>query len=294
MLTSARLRRRVLPYGFVAPAVLLLLAVNFYPMLFSLQLSLSTWPPERLLQGPVFAGLLNVQKMLSDARLWSSARFTFAYASAAVLLELVLGVATAVLLDARFHGRTLLRSLVVLPLAMAPIVVGVMWAYVLNTDYGLMNYLLRQIGGPAIAWRSTMPWAGVSIVLADLWQYTPFVAVIALAGLQAIPEHYAEAARIDGASGWQVFWRITLPLLRPVLLVAAVLRTTNAVRMFDLSYTITGGGPVQATETFSFLAYAQAFGANDLPYAAAISWLVFLLNLAITLVLVRALMARTT
>jgi multiple sugar transport system permease protein len=288
----ARLRRRSLPYLFVAPAIALLMAVNFYPMLFSLQLSLSVWPPERLLEGPTLVGLQNLEKMLGDARLWSAARFTITYSVLAVSLELVLGVATGVLLDARLRGRTALRSAVVLPIAMAPIVVGVLWTYLLNSDYGLLNYLLGLVGLGPVPWRSTQPWATVSIVLADLWQHTPFVAIIVLAGLQSIPDHYAEAARIDGASARQVFFAITLPLLRPVLLVAAVLRTTNAVRMFDLSYSITGGGPIQSTETFSFLAYSQAFLAFDMPYAAAISWLVFALNLAITLVLVRLLLVK--
>jgi len=289
---SARLRRKALPYAFVTPLAVLLALVNFYPILFSLQLSLSVWLMERLLEGPTFAGLINFQRMVGDARLWDSTRFMVFFVVASILLEFVLGTAGALLLNSRLRARGLIRSIVILPIAMAPLVAGLVWRYLLNHDYGLTNFLLGAAGLPSVGWLSTLPWAQLSIVIVEVWQHAPFVAVVLLAGLQAIPDEYYEAARIDGASPWRAFWTITLPLLRPALLVAAVIRTTNAVRMFDLSFTLTGGGPFRSTETFSFLAYMEAFTNFQLPYAAALSWLVFVLNLAITLVFVRVLYTR--
>ena len=287
-----RLQRKALPYIFVLPVVLLLLLVNFYPMLYSFRLSLSVWPPEKLLSDPEFAGLVNIQRMFTDARLWNSAKFTFLYTVIAISLEFILGIIVAVNLDSSIKARGFVRSVVIMPIAMAPLVAAVMWGYMLNGEYGLINYLLSVVGIKPVPWLSANPWALISVVIVDLWQHTPFVAIVLLAGLQAIPDHYAEAAHVDGASKWQVFWSITLPLLRPALLVAGVIRTTNAVRMFDLSYALTAGGPFQSTETFSYLAYEYAFRTFEVPYAAAISWLVFLLNLIISVGIVRVLYAK--
>jgi multiple sugar transport system permease protein len=196
------------------------------------------------------------------------------------------------LLDSRLQLRGVFRSLIILPMAMAPLAVGLTWNYLLSQNYGLLNYFLQLVGIKPIAWLSTLPWARISLVIVEVWQHTPFFAIVLLAGLQAIPDEYSEAAHIDGAGAWQVFWRITLPLLRPALMVALVIRTTNAVRMFDHTYALTGGGPYATTETFSFLAYVEAFQLHNVPYAAAISWLVFVLNLAITLFFIRVLYAK--
>ena len=286
------LDHRTTPYVFVLPLMLVLLLINFYPMAYSLVLSLSEWPSTHMLEGPTFAGLVNFQRMIADERLWNSVRFMLMFVLASVGLELVLGMGVALLLNQRLPARSLVRSLIILPIAMAPLVAGIAWRYLFNYDYGLVNYGLNLVGLPPVSWLSSLPWAQFAIILVDVWQNTPFVALVLLAGLQAIPDEYAEAARIDGASPWQLFWKITLPLLRPALLVAMIIRTTNTVRMFDLSFILTAGGPYQSTETFSFLAYREAFSNFQLPYAAAISWFIFLLNLIITVFFVRILFRR--
>ncbi|MBV9172714.1 MAG: sugar ABC transporter permease, partial [Chloroflexi bacterium] len=145
---------------------------------------------------------------------------------------------------------------------------------------------------PHLTWLSTLPWAQFAIVIVDVWQQVPFVGIVLLAGLQAIPDEYYEAARIDGGNAWRLFRSITLPLLRPAILVAGVILTTNAVRMFDLSYALTLGGPYASTETLSFFAFDRAFQAFDLPLAAAVSWFVFAVNLVITFIFVRVLHVR--
>jgi multiple sugar transport system permease protein len=286
---SMRSRRYVVPYAFVFPIVVLLTLVNLYPMLYSVYLSLCSWPMDKFLADPTFAGLVNFEHMFEDQRLWNSISFMVFYVVGAMVCELVLGLIVALLLDRPMHGRGIFRSLIIAPMAMAPLVVGICWSYLFNYDFGLINYSLTTVGLKSVVWLSAMPWARISLVIVEVWQHTPFFVIVLLAGLQAIPPEYDEAARIDGGGPWSIFWHITLPLLRPALLVALVVRTTNAVRMFDQAYALTGGGPATNTETFSLLAYLEAFQLHNVPYAAAISWFIFVLNLAITLLFIRVL-----
>lgn len=284
MANVARMRRKAVPYTFVVPLLVVLALVNFYPILWSLRLSLSVWPVEKFAEGPTFAGLVNYQKLLEMERLWSAVSFMVFYVISSVTLVFFLGMIVALLLDTDLPARGVIRSVVVLPIAMAPLIIALTWRHLLDSDFGVINYVLKQFGAQRIVWLSTLPWAQLAIVIVDVWHHVPFVAIVLLAGLQAIPDEYYEAARIDGGGRRQVFWAITLPLLRPAILVAAVILTTNAVRMFDLSFALTGGGPHASTETLTYFAFVQAFQAFNLPLAAAASWLVFGLNLIITLI----------
>ncbi|MBV9547586.1 MAG: sugar ABC transporter permease [Chloroflexi bacterium] len=281
-----------MPYWFVAPLAVLLLIVNFYPILYSLQLSLSRWPMDRFYEGPTFAGLVNYLELLHSERMWSSVSFVAFYVVASVSLSFLLGMGLALLLDTRLPARAVIRSVVVLPIAMAPLVVALTWRQLMDADFGVINFFISLAGGPHLTWLSTLPWAQFAIVIVDVWQQVPFVGIVLLAGLQAIPDEYYEAARIDGGNAWRLFRSITLPLLRPAILVAGVILTTNAVRMFDLSYALTLGGPYASTETLSFFAFDRAFQAFDLPLAAAVSWFVFAVNLLITFIFVRVLHVR--
>jgi len=292
MANVAPMRRKALPYSFVLPLSAVLLLVNFYPLVYSLRLSLSVWPMEKFAEGPTFAGLINYQKVFENERMWSSLSFMLFYVLASVSLVFVLGLLVALLLDTNLPARGLIRSVVVLPIAMAPLIIALTWRHLLDSDFGVVNYLLSFFGVPSIVWLSTLPWAKLAIVIVDVWHQVPFVAIVLLAGLQAIPDEYREAARIDGGSRWQIFWRIVLPLLRPAILVAAVVLTTNAVRMFDLSYALPLGGPAASTETLTFFAFVQAFQAFNLPMASAVSWIVFAINLTITLVYVKVLFVK--
>ena len=287
MANVARMRRKAVPYTFVLPLMIVLALVNFYPILWSFRLSLSVWPVDKFAEGPTFAGLVNYQKLLETERLWNSVSFMVFYVISSVTLVFVIGMAVALVLDAKLPFRGVIRSVVVLPIAMAPLVIALTWRHLFDSDFGVINFVVKHFGGETIVWLSTRPWAQFSIVIVEVWHHVPFVAIVLLAGLQAIPDEYYEAARIDGGSRLQVFWAITLPLLRPAILVAAVILTTNAVRMFDLSYALTGGGPYATTETLTYFAFVQAFQAFNLPLAAAVSWTVFGLNLIITLIFVR-------
>jgi multiple sugar transport system permease protein len=289
MANVARMRRKAVPYTFVLPLMIVLALVNFYPIFWSFRLSLSVWPVDKFIEGPTFAGLVNYQKLLETERLWNSVSFMAFYVISSVTLVFIIGMAVALVLDAKLPFRGVIRSVVVLPIAMAPLVIALTWRHLFDSDFGVINYVVKQFGGGSIVWLSTRPWAQISIVIVEVWHHVPFVAIVLLAGLQAIPDEYYEAARIDGGSRLQVYWAITLPLLRPAILVAAVILTTNAVRMFDLSYALTGGGPYATTETLTYFAFVQAFQAFNLPLAAAVSWTVFGLNLIITLIFVRVL-----
>lgn len=291
-LSRPRIRKQVLPYLFILPVAVVLLLVNFYPMFYSLRLSLSSWPIDKLRDGPTLSGFGNFQRMFSDRRLLGATGFMLFYVTSAVTVEFTIGMVVATILNSRLPARGVIRSLIILPMAVAPLVASIIWRYLLNSDYGTVNYGLTLLGIKRVGWLSTLPWARISIVIVEVWQYVPFVSLILLAGLQAVPDEYVEAARIDGASARQVFSRITLPLLRPAILVALVIRTTNAVRMFDTSFALTGGGPFSSTETYSLVAYTNAFQGFDLPYAAANTWLIFVLNVIITLVFVRILLVK--
>lgn len=293
MQTSFRTRRALVAYRFVVPLAIVLLLVNFYPMLYSLFLSVSKWDPNNLLQGPTLNGLANFEKLFRDPRLWGSMRFMLIYVLSSLALEVVIGMGIALLLNSPLRARGFFRSVIILPMAISPLVAGLTWRSMLNHDYGVVNYSLSLVGVEPLSWLSSPLWSHVSIILVSLWQNMPFVALVLLAGLQAIPTELIEAARIDGATPFQVFRNVTIPLLRPTLLVAVVIRATNLVRMFDLSYVLTGGGPFRSTETFSFVAYMEAFSNFQIPYAAAVSWFIFLLNAAITIVMLVLLAPRS-
>jgi multiple sugar transport system permease protein len=207
-----------------------------------------------------FIGLRNFRRILTDAQfLGVVLPNTFFFMLASVAGGVVLGLAIAMLLNRPFPGRTVVRTLLVFPLMVAPVVASIMIAWIFNDQFGVANAIVTALGFPPVAWLVT-PWLGLCIVvLTDVWLQTPFYVLIILAGLQSMPREPHEAARVDGANAWQVFRNVTLPLLRPVLLVAIVIRSIDAFRVFDTVWTITKGEPGRATEVFSIYAYKEAF-----------------------------------
>ncbi len=235
-----------------------------------------------------FSGLDNFFRMLGTPDFWSSMAFTLAFAVVAVLLETALGLVFAVLLNERFPGRSALRLLLLLPWAIPTIVSARTWRLLYDFSHGLINAVLLGSGlvREPVNWFGTSFSAFCAIIAADVWKTTPFVALLLLAGLQSIPEELYEQARVDGAGIWTRFRIITLPLLRPVILVAVIFRTIDSLRMFDLVYVLTGGGPGGSTRTLSFLGY-EAMGNDDFGTGSAISVITFLVALVFTLVYLR-------
>jgi multiple sugar transport system permease protein len=280
-------KRSLVPYFFTSPLVLLLLFITLIPVLYSIFLSLSYWPLEKLREAPEFIGFDNYFRMLYDQRLISSLKFTLFFTITSVPIEIILGLLVALILNTNFPGRQIVRSIFVLPLAVSMLVTGLIWRYIFNYDYGLLNFLLGIFHVAPIPWLIQSPWPQISLVIAEVWIQMPFCVLVLLAGLQSIPEDLYESAKLDGASGIKILRFITLPLLRPPILVVSLITITNAVRSFELAYSITGGGPMQSTETFSFLAYQVGFRYFDLPYAAAISWFILAINLIISLIFLK-------
>lgn len=250
----------------VAPAVLLLGFVALYPIAATLWLSLHR--SILVFHEHRFIGLENWASLAHDARFWSSLATTLYFAAVAVSLELVLGLLFALLLHASFRGRGLMRAAVLIPWAIPTVVAARLWAWLFNADQGLVTALLP---GHDVDWLGTPGFALHAAIVVDVWKTTPFVALILLAGLQAIPPDLARAAQLDGAGPLRILWSITLPLLRPALAVAAVFRGLDAMRVFDAVYVLTGGGPANTTETLSIYAYKTLMRTGDFGYGSTIA-----------------------
>ncbi len=235
-----------------------------------------------------FVGLKNYVNLLSSPDFWQALKFTFAYAAAAVSLEAVFGVLFALLLNEVFIGRGFLRVVILIPWAIPTIVSARTWQLIYEYNYGVMNYLVVTLGiaPERINWMGTEFGAFWALVFADVWKTTPFVVLILLAGLQAIPEDLYQQAKVDGAGMFRRFYKITLPLLMPVLVISLIFRTIDSLRMFDLVYVLTGGGPGGSTRTLSYLGY-EAFANDSFGMGSTISVITFLLSLAVTLIYLR-------
>ncbi len=281
---------KLFPWLFLAPAMLLLLAFTVFPLFYIVRLSLYRMTPG----GETFAGAANFLRLFRDSFFYESVWHTLLFAGGALLLELGLGLALALLLDSQIRARGLWRSLFLLPMILPPVVVGVIWRLIYNPNFGVLNGALQLLGVDTtrLTWLADPSVALLSIILVDVWEWTPFVFLILLAGLQAIPEEPYEAARMDGSSGWQTFRHITLPLLRPAILVAVLLRTMDLLRIFDQVFILTQGGPGGATETISLYIYKTAFRFFDFGYAAAMSLALLLVTVVLSQIYIRLLRRR--
>jgi multiple sugar transport system permease protein len=277
-------RERRQAYLLVAPAVLVLAGVALYPILAAVWLSLHRFI---LVFGERrFTGLDNYAFLLSDARFWAALGNTAYFTLVAVTVELLLAVPLALLLHRAFPGRGLLRASVLVPWAIPTVVSARLWAWMFNPEYGLINRLLP---GGDINWLGAPGYALHAAILVDVWKTTPFVALLVLAGLQGISEDLYKAARVDGASAWRAFRSITLPLLKPALLLALLFRSLDAFRVFDAIYVLTEGGPANTTETLSIYAYKTLMRSGDFGYGSALSVATFLCVVVLAAVWLRLL-----
>jgi multiple sugar transport system permease protein len=260
------------------PALLVLGLVFIYPIARAFWLS---WFTENLgtqLQ-PVFTGLGNYQRMLGDGRFWQSLSNTAIFTVISVFLELLLGLGVALVLNKSFWGRGVVRTVAIIPWALPTAVMGLAWAWIFNDQYGVVNDLLLRLGliDTGINWLGTPSLAMIALIVADVWKTTPFISIILLAGLQSISEDLYEAHRLDGASPWQSFTQITLPLLMPQILIALLFRFAQSFGIFDLIQVMTGGGPAGSTETVSIYIYSTVMRYLDFGYGAALVVVTFLL-----------------
>ena len=268
-------------WAFLLPAYGAILAVVGIPVVYSLYLSFHQWKMTTFRQGVPFVGLDNYVQAINDGAFWHSLQVTLTLLVAALLFEVLLGTGLAVLLDQAFRGRRTAMILLLLPMFVTNVVIGLIWRIMLSFDFGLVNWLLSLVGIDRVAWLGDPALAIWSLVLVDVWNTTAFVALLVLAGLASVPDEPRQAARVDGATTWQVFRYITLPLLRPFIFVAVIWRTIDLFRIFDVVFVLTGGGPYNATETISLYAYRNGFASFNLGFASAVSYLIILILLVI-------------
>lgn len=263
------------------PAIALLLLVFAYPIGRSIWLSLFAQNLGTGLQ-PVFTGLDNYTRILGDGRFWQTFRTTLIFTVASVILELTLGMAIALVLNRSFPGRNLVRTIAIIPWALPTALIALGWTWIFNDQYGIANDVLLRFGlaETGINWLGEPFTALITVIFADVWKTTPFISILLLAGLQSISSDLYEAHALEGASPWQSFYGITLPLLMPQILIATLFRFAQAFGIFDLIQVMTGGGPGGATEVVSLYIYSNALRYLDFGYGSALVVVTFFLLVA--------------
>ncbi len=277
ILKKARgLSDKAVAWIFITPTILLLLAINIYPLFYAISMSFTNFYANKVGKEIKWIGLKNYVKILGKEAIWERMQITANFMFWTLLLQALIGLGLAILLNRKFKGNELLTTLIVLPMMLSPAVVGVFWVYLYNPQVGLFNYIINffydfgsfdMIGNSSLA-----PW---SIVIVDTWMWTPFTMLICLAGLRSIPNYLYEAAEVDRASQWQQFIYITLPTVLPFLLLALLFRGIENFKMFDMVVELTSGGPGSATELASIQLKREAFEKWKTGYSSAYAVILF-------------------
>ena len=273
-------RNSRLKYFFLLPAVLWVLGFTIYPLLYSLRLSLFR---VNIGRPDIFLGFGNFGRAFTDPNVLNAAKVTLTFVAGGVAIELVLGLLFALLYNQRLPARNALRTIMTLPLFATPVGIGYLFVTIFHEEGGFLKSLLG-INAP---WLSDPNWAIVSVMLVDVWKWTPFVFVVLLAALQSIPEEYYEAARLETSSFWELFRFITFPLLQPTIILVIVLRVAEAFKVFDIPFSLTNGGPGTSTETFTMLAYNTYRRFGDFGYGSALAYLLLIVVLLVVLAFFR-------
>jgi multiple sugar transport system permease protein len=281
-------RRHVVvqPYYFIAPAIVLVLLVSFYPILYAFRRSLYA---TRYMELGSYVGLANYADFLVRGSGWASLLNSLIYTVASLLVALPLGFVFALLLNRRLPCRTAIRTILVLPWVVSQAIVALLWGWLLNPDYGPVSHALRQALGIRFDVYGSPDFAMAGVVAANVWHSYGFPMVLLLAALQSIPGEVIESARVDGAGRWALFWRITVPLVRPTLLITTIMLTLHYFNMVTLIFVLTGGGPVASTETLSVRLFNEAFAFQNLGFASMIGVIIFVLNVVFSLAYIKVL-----
>lgn len=259
---------------FIGPAIIWILVFTIFPLLYALYTSFFSFRFGRINQ---FVGGANFVRLFTDSNLHNGLRVTLIFVLVTVTVEMILGFGMALLLNREMRGKNVLRAIMILPLFATPVAMGYLGITLFYEINGPINELIRALGGQDIPWLSNPFWAQVAIILIDIWQWTPFVFLVSLAALQGLPADLFEAAEVDGASGWQSFRGITLPLMAPILWLILLLRLIEAFKVFDIPTSLTLGGPGRATEVYSLFTYRTALRFFDHGYAAAQGFLLLII-----------------
>jgi multiple sugar transport system permease protein len=272
---------------FPAPSVIIMLVLMAFPIAYTLYLSFTKWSPTSL-GSPEIIGLENYVKLITDDErflnaLWRTIWFTVA----AVGIQTVLGVGLALIFNREFVGRGIVRTIFLMSMVATPVAIALVWMMIMDINTGILNYFLDLVAGIRVGWlndRKVVLW---SMIIIDTWQWTPFIMLITLAGLSALPTEPYESAVIDGASPVQLFWYLTLPMLRPTLMVALMFRSIDALKTFDIIYVITQGGPAFASETLNLYGFSQGFQYFNMGYGSALLILYFILVMGTSMLFIR-------
>ncbi len=280
---------RSFPWLLIAPTVILLIALTIFPLIYSLYMSLHDYT---LGGAKTWTGLDNYRELLGSDSFWRKTWFTLQITIFAVAIELGLGLLCALVLNKRLPAMGLLRMIVYIPMMLSPLVVAFFWRIMLDGSFGVFTWFAEELGFGKPQWTVDLTLAKASIIATDVWQWTPFVTLLMLAGLQAVPQQLYEAAELDKASRWMTFRSITLPYLMTPILIAVLFRTIDTFKLFEAVYIITQGGPGDLTETLSLMAYNVGFEQSLIGMGAAISWFVVVVINVLATVLI-LLMARS-
>ena len=283
---GARAYRSSAKYVFLVPAMVYLLVLGVFPLLFSLRLVFGAWNAGQ--KDVTWVGLANIQRLMVDERFWGSLGRTLAFVALAAGLELLIGSGVALALQNVTRGKNWMRVAFALPMLLPPIAVSFTWKMLFDYNRGPVNYFLDELGLPRVAWLAGQESALLSLVIVDLWQWTPFIMLAALAALESLPVELYEAATVDGASRWEMLKSITLPLIKPYLVAIVLLRAIDAFKVFDTIYILTGGGPGTATEMLTFYAYVAGFRPFNMGFTATVSWAIVIVMSIVFLLFLRA------
>lgn len=272
---------RLTPYMFLAPAAVIMALALLYPLGYMVYGSFRDWNPSQALGESTFVGFANYVSLWNDPNFRESTAVTLKFAFSVVTIEMIIGVGLALLLDRNLRGMSILRTLFILPMMIAPVVVGLIWRYMYHPTLGVFNKTLKSFGLDSVDWLGQH--ALFSIIVADIWQWTPFIFILSLAALQSLPRSALEAARIDGATGWQQIIHIKLPLMMPVLIVTGLLRLIDAFKVLEVILVMTEGGPGLSTEILALRISRTATEFRELGVAAAMSNFLLMMLLLLTL-----------
>lgn len=281
---SRRAGERSVPWILLAPTTLILTVVGFYPLAYSLYVSMTAYKPTQPNRDQGFVGLQNYATGIVDGQFLHALGVTAIFTIASVGISLVLALLLSMLFAQRRPGFVLLRTIILIPMLITPIAVGIVWRTMMMPDLGVLNYLLEALSIPPLSWTGSMDTALPSLILIDVWQWTPFMFIIIFAGVKALPTSPFEAAAIDGAGPIRTFFSVTLPMLQPVIVIATLLRMIDAMRTFDTIHLMTRGGPNFATDVVSIYLQRVNFRFFDLGYGAALSWMTLIVILVTVLI----------
>lgn len=268
----------------ILPTVMTLAAIFIIPVFFTLYLSVHSWSMSAVTP-PAFIGLRNFTDAFSQRLFWQSLRATAIFTGCGVVIQMYVGIAIARFINRQYPGKEFFRSILILPLASTPVAISLVWRLMLNPTLGVLNYFVTSLGLQTIPWLSDVKLVMIALLVVDTWQWFPLIMFIALSAMSTIPDQLYESAAIDGATRSQVFYRITLPLIRPSLIVAMMLRLTDSLKHFDMIYVMTQGGPGNASQIINLYIYENSFRYFKMGYSSAVIVILFIIILLLNLLL---------